>query len=72
MDCITAMWSAIASVCLIVASVHFIVWVKSQDSMANLLLSISASSAAIYSGFELSHDACADAVGMADPVTGLA
>jgi len=53
MSWITAIWSGTAAICLTLAGVHFLVWVKSRDSWASLLFSISATSAAICAGFEL-------------------
>lgn len=50
---ITVIWSATAGICLTLAGVHFLVWVKSRDSWANLFFSIAAVSAAVTSVFEM-------------------
>jgi len=54
MSWITVIWSATAAICLTLAGVHFLVWAKSRESLANLLFSISAASASSCAGFELS------------------
>ncbi len=46
MSWITVIWSAIAGICLTLAGVHFLVWLKSRGLWANLLFSVAAASAA--------------------------
>ena len=53
MDWISVIWSASAGICLTLAGVHFLVWLKSRESWANLFFSSAAVSAAATSMFEL-------------------
>ena len=53
MSWITFIWSLGVGICLTLAGVHFLVWLKSRDLWANLLFSIAAASAAACAGFEL-------------------
>ena len=53
MNWITVIWSAITGICLTLAGVHFLVWLRSRGLWANLLFSIAAASAAACAVFEL-------------------
>lgn len=53
MSWITIIWSITAGICLTLAGVHLLVWVKSRDDWANLLFAIAAAGAVGCAGFEL-------------------
>jgi len=54
MSWITIIWSAGGGICLALAGVHLLVWVKSRDSWVNLIFSVAATAAAANAVLELS------------------
>jgi len=54
MSWITVIWSMVAGVSLTFAAVHFLVWLRDREALANLLFSVSAAAATIIAIQELS------------------
>ena len=54
MSWVTILWSMIAASCLMLGVIHFAIWYRSRVSVAHLLFSLSAFSAAVFAFFELS------------------
>ena len=48
MNWITPIWSIVAGVCLALAGVHFLVWLRSRGSRASLVFSIAAMAASVF------------------------
>ena len=61
MSWVTVIWSMIASACLTLAVIYFLVWYRSRTSWAHLLFSLSAFSTAAFAFFELWMMRAADA-----------
>src|SRR5512139_3591005 len=53
MNLVTVIWSSIASVCLTLAAVNLLVWIKKRTARANLLISVMAAATAVTAFFEL-------------------
>ena len=53
MSLITIIWSMVASCCLTLAAINFLVWTKNRTAWANLLFSITALSMTVFTFFEL-------------------
>ena len=53
MSRVTILWSMIASACLTLAVVHLLVWWQRRETLANLLLALTAVAAAAFAGCEL-------------------
>jgi two-component system, LuxR family, sensor kinase FixL len=53
MSLITIIWSMIASACLTLAAINLVVWCRNRASWANLLFSLTATSMAAFTFFEL-------------------
>jgi signal transduction histidine kinase len=54
MNLVTIIWSAVASVCLTLAAMNLLVWLKKRTARANLLISVMAAATAVTAFFELS------------------
>lgn len=53
MSLVTVIWSMVASACLTMAGMHWLVWYKQRTEWANLLFAVTAMSTAIFAGTEL-------------------
>jgi hypothetical protein len=53
MNWVTVIWSMIASACLTLGAVHFLIWCNKRTAWANLLFSLSAVATAALAGLEL-------------------
>src|SRR5512139_1817675 len=54
MNLVTIIWSSIASVCLTLAAMNLLVWLKKRTAWVNLLISVMAAATAVTAFFELS------------------
>jgi two-component system sensor kinase FixL len=54
MSWVTIIWSMIASACLTLATIHFLVWCKRRTVWADLLFTLTSAGVAAYAGSELS------------------
>ena len=54
MNWVTVIWCLTAGICLALAGVHLLVWLRARDSWLNLLFSCSAVAVAVIAGLELS------------------
>ena len=54
MNWVTVIWCLTAGICLVLAGVHLLVWLRARDSWLNLLFSCSAVAVAVIAGLELS------------------
>ena len=54
MNWVTVLWCLTAGICLALAGVHLLVWLRARDSWLNLLFSCSAVAVAVIAGLELS------------------
>jgi len=53
MSWVTVIWSMTAAICLTLAGVHLLVWLRARDAWVNVLFSVCAVAAAAHAGFEL-------------------
>ncbi len=53
MSLVNIIWTMVASACLTMAGVHWLVWYKQRREWANLLFAVTAMSTAIFAGTEL-------------------
>ena len=53
MSWVTVIWSMVASACLTLAAIYFLVWCRNRTAWANLLFSVTAASTAAFTFCEL-------------------
>ena len=61
MSWVTVIWSMVASACLTLAVIYWLVWCRNRTAWAHLLFSVTAASTTAFAFCELSADAGADA-----------